>query len=187
MKLRLFLLALLVGPISFAQSSKEEDPEYTEEMALYNAKEFVAFNLIDRSSDSITRFSLVPLEAAESAEMTTLYFKCESQGKEGLLLGFNGEQAQENGRDREATDFYYLPKSQAIDLLNRMISLFEKEKDFLSDEKDQNNGMFQFGELKILMYRASNESVRVFWNGFDSNWELDEVEDTLKELMKAME
>ncbi len=186
MKIRLLLAACLLAQLSFAQT-KEEDPEYTEEMALYKAKEYAAFELIDRSSDSITRFILHPLEAGKSAEMTTLYFKCESQGKEGLLLGFNGEQKNSDGRSSEASDFYYLPKAEAIDFLNRIISLFEREDNFFSDEKDQNNGLFQFGELKVVIYEGGDKSIRIFWNGFDSNWELDECEDTLKELMKAME
>lgn len=186
MKIYPFLaVCLLASNLVFGQS-KEEEPEYTEEMALYKAKEFVAFELLDKK-ETLTKFRLVPLAASESAEMTTLYFQCEAQNKEGLLLGFNGEQVGKDGSVNEASDFYYIPKAKALDFLNRMEEIFEKHEDYLSDEKDQNNGLLHFGDMRLVSYQGGDAMIRLFWNGFDSEWEYDDCKDTKKEFMDILE
>ncbi len=119
--------------------------------------------------------------------MTTLYFKCMTKSMEGLLLGFNGEQINSEGRKlKSSSDFYYLPKAKAIAFLDKIEKIFEKDADYLSDDKNNNNIVFKFEELTVIIYRFDDKSIRIFWNGFDSEWKYGECKNTKKKLMKMM-
>lgn len=187
MRITFFLAACFLAQLSFAQSSpKKEKVEYTKESALYNAKAFVAFELIEDATDSLSRFSITPLEESKSAEITTLHVKCEGRGIEGLLLGFNGERKGMDGRMHKEADFYFLSKAKAEMLLNKIEEVFEKEGRYLGDEKDNNNVFIEFEELSLIIYRSDDKSIRIFWKGFDAQWEYDESKSTKKRLMKMM-
>jgi len=179
---------LLIAQVSFAQSQKKEKPEYPKEVALYNAKMYVAEHLIRNPADSFSYYRMVPLVEGKSAEMTTLYFQCPDKVMEGLLLGFFGDQMNEEGkRMRGSADFYYLPKDKALELLNKIEQIFEKQDDFLGDDKNENNVIFEYGDLTIVLYEGDGQTIRIFWNGFDSEWSYSDCKSTKKKLMKAME
>lgn len=188
MKVSYLVAACLVSTMAFAQSQKKKEKlEFPKEVALYQAKQFAAFNLAEGKTDSVNLFSLTPLEEGGSGEMTTLHFKSSANNVEGLILGFHGLQMLRDGKKvKEASDFVFLPKDKALALLDRIEQAFEKQKDFLGDEKNENNAIFEYEGLMVILYRGSDKNIRIFWNGFDSEWELGEVKTTKKKMLKLM-
>ncbi len=93
MKYLLSFLILCISISSFAQISAYKcglfAKEFSKDIALYKAKEFVMMDVLGEST-GIVKFEVDALAASNSGELTTLSYKCESKNKEGLVLGFYG-------------------------------------------------------------------------------------------------
>lgn len=50
----------------------------------------------------------------------------------------------------------------------------------MSADYNNNNMFFQFDDMTFLVYKNSVVKIRVFWNGFDSEWESTAFERTKK-------
>lgn len=188
MKATYLVAACLVSTMAFSQSKKKKEKlEFPKEVALYQAKQFAAFNLAEGKTDSVNLFSITPLEEGGSGEMTTLYFQSSANNVQGLILGFHGVQMMRDGKKvKDASDFVFLPKDKAMAFLDRIEQAFEKQKDYLGDDKNENNAIFEYEGLMVILYRDSGKNIRIFWNGFDAEWELGEVEATKKKMMKMV-
>ena len=57
---------------------------------------------------------------------------------------------------------------------------------YSGDDKNENNAIFEYEGLMVILYRDSGKNIRIFWNGFDAEWELGEVEATKKKMMKMV-
>lgn len=157
---------------------KQTDPllyqakEFSKDISLFKAKTFL-FNSILNKSESVLQFEAIPLAAASSGELTTLLYRCESEDKEGLILGFYGDYWNEAGVEFQGYGFKNLPKDEAIEFLDKINNSIEENKKFLKDSNDNNNIMFSFDDMDILIWTVSGSSyrMRIYWNGFDSTWE----------------
>ena len=65
--------------------------EYSKEIALYKAKDFVMHEVIGAGAEPV-KFKIDPLAAASSGELTSLVYRCDEKAKAGLVLGFYGMQ-----------------------------------------------------------------------------------------------
>lgn len=164
---------LLISIISFAQiPGFYGAKEYSKDISLFKAKTFLTHDVLKTSGTSI-QFEAVPLAAAGSGELTTLLYKCETQHTDGLILGFYGNYwDKSSGVSYRGYAFKDLPKDKAYDLLDKIETEIEKNKKFLKENNDYNNIVFEFDDLKIMIWTTSGGyMIRVFWNGFDSTWE----------------
>jgi hypothetical protein len=145
--------------------------EYSKEIALYGCKYYLLNSVLGSNAD-ITKFEITPLAAAASGDLTTLIYKSTDKNKEGLILGFYGNYTSSYGIMYQGFDFKNLDKSDAIEFLNKIQSAIDKNRDYLSDDYDNNNIYFKFQDIDVLIWRTSNgNSIRLFWNNFDSFWE----------------
>ena len=144
--------------------------EFSKDQALYKAKEFVMNDLIKVSSNP-TKFSIDPLAAANSGQLTSLMYTCEDQNLSGLVLGFFGNRWNENGVNYQAYAFKNLTKENAFEILSKIEKLIDEHSRYLSSDSDTNNLSFEFNDMTFLIYRDVGTKIRVFWNGFDAEWE----------------
>lgn len=145
--------------------------EFSKEISLFKAKAFLYRNVFE-ATESVLEFESIPLSAASSGELTTLLYRCELKNKEGLILGFYGNYWNESGVTFQGYGFKNLPKDKAISFLNKIEKAIEDHKKFLRDNDDNNNIVFKFDDMDILIWTTlGNYKIRVFWNGFDSTWE----------------
>ena len=42
---------------------------------------------------------------------------------------------------------------------------------YLGSDSDTNNLSFEYDDMTFLIYRDAGTKIRVFWNGFDAEWE----------------
>lgn len=169
--LTLFIAVSVNGQIRQIDYNLFEAKEFSKEISLFKAKSFLIHNVL-KISENPTQFEAVPLAAASSGELTTLLYKCESQNKEGLILGFYGDYWNEAGVTFQGYGFKNLTKEQAFEFFNKIESEIDKNQKFLKSNNDNNNIVFEYEDLKIMIWTTSGSyNMRIYWNGFDSTWE----------------
>jgi len=163
--------------------------EYSKEIAEHYAKSFAMDNIIGTTNESI-RFVVDAVAASSSGQLTTLLYKCDKLDKKGLILGFFGSRWNDAGAVYQAYAFKQMPLDEAKGLLDSISSSIEKQWQFLDQAKGSNNVCFQYGDIRVLIYKSAlfTPGIRLFWNGFDSNWEdtgFDETKKRLADFFKA--
>ncbi|MEO8085300.1 MAG: hypothetical protein ABI763_00690 [Bacteroidota bacterium] len=171
----------VIGQVAGALMAKE----FSKEIALYRAKEFVIHEILGESND-IVQFQIDPLASATSGELTSLVYHCDSKNKEGLVLGFFGTYWNDAGVSFQGYKFKNLPKEQALLLLAKIDQAIEEHYKWLSNDSDNNNIYFQFEDLTILIYDNAGSTIRIFWNKFDATWNGSAFDRTKKRFEKKL-
>lgn len=144
---------------------------FSKETTLYRAKEFIITNVLSGRTE-LTRFTVDALAASSSGELTTLVYNCLQEGKEGLVFGFYGDAATGLGVSYPSYAFKNLAKDSAMALLTKIGNVIKEQKAYLSEDRFNHNVFFSFGDMKFLLYRSDVVTIiRVFWNGFDADWQ----------------
>lgn len=145
--------------------------EFSRDVLLNRAKAFVMNDILGKSNGTI-RFELDPQTATKAGDLSALVYKCESQNKEGLLLGFFGDR-QSNGVVSSAYGFKNLPKTKALELIDRIETTLDEQGRFIGRDPDDNNVYFAYEDVTFLIYNTgSTRRIRIFWNSFDAEWDL---------------
>lgn len=166
-----FAFSTLMSQIRQTDANLFQAKEFSKDIALFKAKTFLINNVLKMSSNAV-QFEAIPLAAASSGELTTLLYRCDEQGEDGLVLGFFGEYWNESGVHFQGFGFKDLPKEKAIEFLNKIEYEIDKNKKFLRESNDNNNVAFEFDDIKVIIWTTSGSYlIRVYWNGFDSTWE----------------
>lgn len=191
MKFKMLFFYLLLCQSIFGQVSTNSGiffaKEFSKDIALYKAKSFV-MNEVIGLSDKTIRFQIDPLAASMSGELTSLVYLCSEKNMEGLILGFYGDRWNENGVIYQSYAFRNFPKSNAIEMLNKIEKLINENSDYLSQDQDNNNIYFKYEDCIFLIYKNQNIiKIRVFWNNFDSDWENTAFKRTKKRLLKKLD
>lgn len=173
MKLKLLLVILLFSNISYAQISVGSGvyfaKEFSKKKALYKAKEFVMTEVIGVEK-TLIKFDIDPLAATSSGELTSLVYSCKSKNISGLVLGFYGNRWNESGVLYQLYAFKNLEEVEALEILSKIEKYINDESKYLSSDLDNNNIYFKHDDMTFLIYNDGSIKIRVFWNGFDSEW-----------------
>lgn len=175
MKFRILLILLFTITISHSQVSTSTGiyftKEFSKDISLFKAKEFL-MNFVLFTSDNATEFTVTPLAASSSGELTILIYKCEGKSKNGLILGFYGNYWNKQGVVYQGFGFKNLIENEAIEFLTKIENLIENHRNFLRKDNDNNNIIFKYKDINVMIYTSSSSyKIRLFWNGFDSTWE----------------
>ena len=172
MKIRLLLAFFLISANSFSQiPGIYLAKEFSKDQALYNAKKYIIKNLIGIDKKLI-KFDVDALASASSGELTSLVYSCDEKNLSGLLLGFYGNYWNDAGVFYKAYSFKNLSEKNALEILSKLDKYIDDESKYLLADSDNHNMFFQYDDMTFLIYRRmGNVKIRVFWNGFDSEWE----------------
>lgn len=166
-----FFIIFKVGGQVPESSSLYFAKEYSKEIALYKAKDFVMHEVIGCENEPI-KFKIDPLAAAVSGELTSLVYTCEQKQMSGLVLGFYGTRWNAAGVIYQAYAFKHLPEKEALELLAKIDNIKDQYNDYLRSDLDNNNVFFEFDDMTFLIFiDYSGLTIRVFWNEFDAEWE----------------
>lgn len=160
--------------------------EFSKEIALYKAKSFLIESVLG-SSNKVVKFSIDPLAATKSGELTSLSYKCDEKNKEGLILGFYSNNWNKAGVVYQAFAFKDLSKEKATEVLTKLESLIKEHSKYLDADDDNNNIYFHYDDITFLVYRDGSIKIRVFWDTFDSEWEMIAFKRTKRRLLKNLE
>lgn len=171
------LFAQVTGNIWYAK-------EFSKEEALIKSKKYIMKNIIGTSSE-LVKFEVVPLAAAGSGQLTTLFYNCESKQKEGLLLGFFGNYWNETGTVYQGYGFKNFDKEQANEFLVAMKKAIDDQAKYLEDDYYNNNIYFKYDDMDIMVWASQQGyTIKLFWNDFDSIWEKTAFERSIKRFEK---
>lgn len=156
---------------------------WSKEISLYKAKVFVLNNVLDSTND-IVKFQVTPLAASTSGELTTLIYDCKQQNKIGLVLVFYGDYWNNSGVLYQGYSFKQYPKSKAIALLERLSKTINENYKYLNTDKDDFNITYKEDDLTFVIYNVSlnQTKIRIFWNGFDAEWDASSLYKTLQKI-----
>lgn len=187
---KLFFVFLFLFNIAHGQFPQNGNfifaKDYSKEFSLYYAKSFVAHNILENKGN-VLKFEIDPLAAASSGELTTLVYKCPSQNKRGLVLGFYGSRWNDAGVNFLSYAFKDLPIIKANEFIAKIESAVTENAKYLNEDLDNNNISFNYDDIKILIYAVpSGFKLRIFWNDFDSDWYYGDFKKTQKRLPKKL-
>jgi hypothetical protein len=179
----LFIAIILCSTISYGQYYAAK--EFSKETASFYAKSFL-FNEVFDSTDAINDiivFDVLPLAAANSGELTTVFYKTKKGNKEGLLLCFWGDKWNKYGVVYKGYSFKNLNKEIALDLMSFITSTVEGYKYDLGN--DETNLHFKKEGINFLISKSNNGyDIRLFWENFDATWEKTAFERSVKRFIK---
>lgn len=158
---------------------------YNKENTLYKAKAF----LVDTFYHNVTKptkLIIDPLVSATSGELTTITFTTEGDEHQGVLFSFYGNYWNNSGVVYQGYGFKLLNKEKAFQLFEMIESTKEKYGEYFMRDMDNNNVVFNFEDMQIIMYSNGPISMRVLWGGFDSLWTFGEAERTFKRFKKFL-
>ncbi|SRR5258706_3255145 len=163
--------------------------EFSKSIALYKAKSFAIDEIIGGATSTVIKFEIDALVASNSGDLTTLVYKCNEKDKVGLILGFYGDYWNKAGVIYTGYAFKDLPIVKANELLLKIQSAIDSNVDYLSQDSDNNNITFQYDDITLIIYRAQATqaiTMRLFWNGFDAEWNKAEFSRTMKRLANKL-
>jgi hypothetical protein len=184
----LFLFSIIVNAqgIFNVIASKE----YSKDVAVFQAKEFLMNNIL-QVSDQPLQFEVDALAAANSLELISLWYKCESQKQEGLILGFYGDYVNENGLLITGYSFKNLPKDKAVEFITKIETTLSDQAKWLAGNDNVKNVCFKYDDMELLIYipeeQIGEKYLRVFWGPFDATWNNIAFNRTKKRLLKKMQ
>ncbi|GGW37300.1 hypothetical protein [Arenibacter certesii] len=175
MKIRVLILLLFTVTPLFSQVTQQsynlfQAKEWSKDISLFRSKAFL-YNDVLGISTKVQKFSVIPLAASSSGELTTLLYQSDELDKEGMVLGFYGSFWNDEGVTYQGYGFKHLERKRVIAFLEKIDIAMEENKDFLKGDSDNNNIYFQFDDMQVLIYHDGGFKLRIFWNTFDSTWE----------------
>lgn len=176
---------LLIALMSHYLNAQQK--EYDKVKSLYLAKFFIVNHLGDDPDGAF--FIVDPLAAAKSTELTSIYYESlkEDKKESGLVLGFFDDfWSEESGVGYKGYSFKLLKAQDAFKFLNKIDVLINDPLIYLG-EVDTNNFYFTFQDITVVIYRKNQLSgrIRLFWNGFDAEWENTAFKRTMRRFEKS--
>lgn len=146
--------------------------EWSKEIALFQSKAHLYKHILG-VDPAIVKFEVLPLAAASSGDLTSLWYNCTSKKKEGLLLAFYGNYWNDQGVLYQGFAFRNFVKNEAIDFLNLIQKNIDDNITYLREDPDNTNIYFSYNDIDVMVWSSSYGSykMRLFWHGFDSTWE----------------
>ena len=168
----LMFFCLLIALDSFAQTSSKQ---YNKDIAEYRAKAYLIKNVLDNKNDTIIGkpilFETEALSSASSGEITSLYYNCKQNKKEGFLLVFLSDRVNTQGVYYNKHTFKNIPILKAKELLQIISLNIDIFKSVKVDYQNKYNFYFKFDDLTILLYKINGIlKIRVFWDDYDVDW-----------------
>ena len=158
--------------------------EFSKAASLYRAKEYVMTKILGPTEKPVL-FEADALSAASSGELTSLVYNCPEKQKQGMVFAFWGDKWNPAGVTYHAYGFKEFSKEKADELLAKVQTILDtSEKTLL---RSDNNIYFQYDDLTFLIYyELGLIQIRVFWNDFDSEWNVGSFNRTKRRLEKKL-
>lgn len=186
------VLFLLIANFIHAQIKPSEggilSQSYSKAITEYRAKEYLIKEVINTPNKVIVDLDISAITASGSGELTTIVYNCESQKKRGLLFVFWNDQVNDFNLRYKGYGFRHFEYNAAKDILDTLEVVIDQNKSILSTENDvfSKNAVYKWDDLTFLFYKNDFGSnlIRVFWTGFDSEWNQSNFRTTKKRFEK---
>jgi hypothetical protein len=173
MKFKLLVVSLLFTTVAVSQVPTglgfTLSDEFSESNSVVKAEGFLLKEIL-KSTEDVVRFKLERIASSMSGDLTSLIYKCEEKETDGLILAFYGDYWNDAGDIYKGFVFKNFPKNEALEFLSKISKTMEEQKEFLSKDND-NSVSFQYDDLTVVISKEKEFKIRLFWNGFDADWD----------------
>ena len=163
------LTCIFISFFSFSQESGVKSLD--KKIALYQAKFFIVENII---GDNFNYGKLIidALAASKSSELTSIFYESIDKKVKGLVLGFYDLNYNKYGVPEIIYRFKNLENKKALELLNKIDKIINREQGFLGARGNKNNIHFNFDDFVVIIYRdQSGGRIRIHWKELDAEWD----------------
>lgn len=176
--------------LSFLNSSNllGQDKQFSKERALIEAKKYLAFKSKDLKENETVKLQIIPLAAAASADITTLFYNSSFDNSEGLLLCFFMPFWDRNsGVNYNGYGFKDFNKEDAIEFLKKIETEISANYSFIGKVENENNIYFKYKDVGVLVWSTlSGYSIRIFYKDFDAYWDQTAYERSYRRFVKKV-
>jgi hypothetical protein len=173
MKFKLLVVSLLFTTVAVSQVPTTLgftlSDEFSESNSVVKAQGFLLKEIL-KSNGDVVEFKLDRIASSMTGDLTLLIYKCEMKETNGLILAFYGDYWNDAGDIYKGFVFKNLPGKEALEFLSKISGIMEEQKKFLS-KNDDNNVSFQYDDLTVVISKEMEFKIRLFWNGFDADWD----------------
>ena len=103
-------------------------------------------------------------------------------------MGFFGDYWNSAGVSYKGYSFLNLPRPEALIVLSKIEEAVDDNSKFLNKDGDNNNIYYLHRDITFLIYADGNsKKIRVFWNNFDSEWDMTAFRRTKRRLLNKLD
>ena len=177
-----WLVSLLVHFESYSQvpsSNSVFTKQWSKDITLSMTKLYLVQNVVS-VSNSEERLIVEGLSAATSGELTAVCYSGDSAKTVGIVLAFYGNYWNDQGVTYKGYAFKNMGETQAVNFLKKIIEVSDKNSSFMEGSMDNNNVVFKFDDMTLILYVNGPAKLRLIWKDFDAEWSVYEARKTLK-------
>jgi len=161
--------------------------EYSKEISEYSTKEYIVRDILCIPEGTLFGVEIDAITASNSGELTTVTYDCETLSKKGIVLTFWSGTLGNNNSSIGEYGFLNIEYDKAVDLFTKLEKVLKFKTSILDKGKNW-NAVFRWEDLYfVFYYENSANKIRVFWNGFDSEWNQSNLKTTAKRFNKSFE
>ena len=168
----------------FCYSQESADKEYDGNYAFDRAKEFVIDSIIGSPGIKIKRIYIDGLPGEKYSELTSLYYN--GSDKEGIVLGIFDRAVNESGVRYWKYIFLHFNREEAISFFKVVDGIKDRERSYLNDKNKENHVYFKMKDITFLLYLDGGYRMKVFYEGFISDWKGTSFERMRRKLEKRL-
>jgi hypothetical protein len=147
---------------------------YSKEIAEYMAKEYIINELLKVPNKEVIECDINSITASKSGELSIVIYNCKSLRKRGLLFAFWSDQISDFNTLYKGYAFRNFDFDEARQFFEAIMLILDQKKDLIKtdDENYSKNAIYKWDDLTFVFYKGDlgGNLIRVFWNGFDSEW-----------------
>lgn len=185
----LVTVQLFCSILLFSQTRQGDilSQERCKEITEYYCKQYIVEDILKVPDKQSIGVYIYAITAAKSGELTTVLYQCDEFNKKGLVFAFWNDYSANSVTSYKGYGLYHLDFEQAGKLLNELESIVGSKNKIL--DEPIGNLVYRSDELTFLFYNKQTEFgfkpvIRVWWNNFDSDWTISNLETTIKRFRK---
>ena len=117
-------------------------------------------------------------------ELTALYYN--GSGKEGIVLGIFDRATNEVGFTYSKYIYINFNREESISFFKIVDDIKNREKSYLGDDTKENHVYFKMKGITFLLYSDSSIKMKLFYNGFISDWQAKSFERTYRAFQRRL-
>lgn len=157
----------------------------TKEITEYRVKEYIIKEVINITEGEIVDIEIDALTASKSGELSTVIYQCKSKNKKGIVFVFWQYTFNEFNTKYKGYSFRHIEFTKAEELFQYLAKVMKYKNDIGTNDQEWNT-TFLWQDLYFLFYNdGESNKIRVFWNGFDAEWNHSNLKTTSRRFTKS--
>jgi hypothetical protein len=158
---------------------------YNKALTQFKTKEYIIKDILNIPVDEIIGVEIDAITASKFGEISTVVYNCESLDKKGLVFTFWANRINDYNTNYMGYAFRNIEYDKAAILFEKLEKIMTEKKSVLN--KGYNwNAVFRWEDLYFVFYvEGASNKIRVFWNGYDSDWNQSNLKTTSRRFKKS--